>query len=110
MPAVRTATRDGRVPRAVDRAVDRWRDVSTAELARPSVGYGSIPVRQLAAGVQYRAGPFSAAVRLLVWVWAGIRFYVAVGFDMLLRRDTVTRRAVRLRLTFEGLGSTFIKV
>ena len=48
--------------------------------------------------------------RVLTWFYAGFLFFSGVLVDRLLRRDSVSRRAVRLRKTFERLGGTFIKV
>jgi predicted unusual protein kinase regulating ubiquinone biosynthesis (AarF/ABC1/UbiB family) len=46
----------------------------------------------------------------LVWLWAILRFYAAVAVEKLAGRDTLARRAVRLRMIFEDLGPTFIKI
>jgi ubiquinone biosynthesis protein len=48
--------------------------------------------------------------RLLFWLWSAIRFVSANMFDVLLRRDTVQRSAVRLRHLFESAGPTFAKL
>ena len=44
------------------------------------------------------------------WLWALIRFFAGNLRDVILRRDSVERRAVRLRLVFEGAGPTFAKL
>lgn len=59
---------------------------------------------------RYHAGVIRTSLRVLIWIWAGLRFYLGVAVDNLVRRDTLTRRAERLRRIFEGLGPTFIKV
>lgn len=41
---------------------------------------------------------------------AGLRFWVAIGVDKLARRDAPARRATCLRIIFESLGPTFIKI
>jgi predicted unusual protein kinase regulating ubiquinone biosynthesis (AarF/ABC1/UbiB family) len=51
-----------------------------------------------------------AVLRLFSWVLAIARFLAATFFDILIRRDTVTRRAVRLRETLQRMGPTFIKL
>jgi ubiquinone biosynthesis protein len=59
---------------------------------------------------QYEAGTIRPVLRLLVWLWCVIRFYSGTFFDWLTRRDTVERRAVRLRRVFEAAGASFVKL
>ncbi len=48
--------------------------------------------------------------RLFVWLWGIIRFYYGNNLDVLLRRDTIERRAVRLRSMLENAGASFAKL
>lgn len=60
--------------------------------------------------VVFQAGVLRTATRLLVWLFAALRMVVGTGFDVLLARNTIDRRAVRLRLVLQGMGPTFIKL
>jgi ubiquinone biosynthesis protein len=57
----------------------------------------------------FKAGVFRALGRLVRWL--SVILYIAGGnlWDRLLRRDTLGRRAVRLRLGLQQAGGTFIK-
>lgn len=48
--------------------------------------------------------------RVVIWVFAMLRYLGGTLLDVVLRRDTERRRAVRLRVILEGLGPTFIKL
>ncbi|MGA7485924.1 MAG: AarF/UbiB family protein [Xanthobacteraceae bacterium] len=48
--------------------------------------------------------------RLCLWIWAIIQFYAGNLLDVLQRRASVERRAVRLRAVFEDLGGSFLKL
>jgi predicted unusual protein kinase regulating ubiquinone biosynthesis (AarF/ABC1/UbiB family) len=48
--------------------------------------------------------------RLVRWVWAVLRYYLGALGDLLRRRNTIARRATRLRHIFERLGPTFVKL
>jgi ubiquinone biosynthesis protein len=48
--------------------------------------------------------------RLFVWLWGVIRFFSGNYFDTLRRRDTVARRAARLRSVFENTGASVVKL
>ncbi|HVV81888.1 MAG TPA: AarF/UbiB family protein [Kofleriaceae bacterium] len=50
------------------------------------------------------------AFRFLLWMWAAARYFAGTFGDVIIRRDSVGRRARRLRGILEGLGPTFIKV
>ena len=52
---------------------------------------------------------FSAIGRLFVWLTALMSFWGGTFWDRLRGRDTIERRAVRLRETLERTGATFIK-
>jgi predicted unusual protein kinase regulating ubiquinone biosynthesis (AarF/ABC1/UbiB family) len=60
--------------------------------------------------VAFKPGVLRPIGRLLVWLGAFLRFYFGNLVDVLLRRDTVERRAVRLRRVFEDGGPTFAKL
>jgi predicted unusual protein kinase regulating ubiquinone biosynthesis (AarF/ABC1/UbiB family) len=58
----------------------------------------------------YKPGIIRPIVRLLVWFWASVRFFVGSGIEMLIGRGSVERRAARLRSVLEQTGATFIKL
>lgn len=60
--------------------------------------------------VAFRASAFRTTVRLLVWLFAALRVLAGTAFDVLLARNTIDRRAVRLRLVLQSMGPTFIKL
>jgi predicted unusual protein kinase regulating ubiquinone biosynthesis (AarF/ABC1/UbiB family) len=60
--------------------------------------------------VAFKSGRIRPIGRLFAWLWGLIRFFVGNLRDVVLRRDSVERRAVRLRLVFEGAGPTFAKL
>jgi hypothetical protein len=57
--------------------------------------------------VKFKAGILRPISRMFVWLWGLIQFYVGNLIDVVLQRDTIERRAVRLRQVFEGAGPTF---
>jgi len=60
--------------------------------------------------VAFKSGRIRPIGRLFAWLWGLMRFFVGNLRDVVLRRDSVERRAVRLRLVFEGAGPTFAKL
>ena len=60
--------------------------------------------------VVFKAGVIRAIGRMFVWLWYVIRFYSGKMLDVLLRRASLERNAVRLRRLFEDAGPTFIKL
>ena len=64
----------------------------------------------MARHVFFKAGKIRPLLRLLVWLGGAIRFYSGGMIDLLLGRDTVQRRAVRLRRVFETSGASFVKL
>ena len=64
----------------------------------------------MARHVYFKAGTLRPLLRLFVWSWGAIRFYSGTLLDMIARRDTVQRRAVRLRRVFEDTGASFTKL
>jgi ubiquinone biosynthesis protein len=60
--------------------------------------------------VPFRAGGFRTTWRLVVWVFAAIRLALGTLGDILVRKDSIDRRAVRLRHVLQGMGPTFVKL
>jgi ubiquinone biosynthesis protein len=60
--------------------------------------------------VHFDAGTVRPFLRLLVWLGCAIRFYSGILFDWAMRRDSIERRAVRLRRVFEHAGASFVKL
>jgi ubiquinone biosynthesis protein len=60
--------------------------------------------------VFFKASILMTIGRLFVWLWGVIRFFSGNYFDIVMRRDTVQRRAVRLRSVFEDTGASFAKL
>lgn len=121
--------------RATDGAIERW--LSTERSAETQAGGSSpfrkeddapgvvapLPRRKIEAKQGEPAGTPSKArktvfraripqtiARLMLWIWAFIRYAAGTLFDIITFRNSIQRRAVRLRLIFEGLGATFIKL
>src|SRR5215467_1097619 len=64
----------------------------------------------MARRVVFKAGVILPIVRLFVWFWACIRFFGGNFIDVVTGRDTIQRRAVRLREVFEDTGASFAKL
>src|SRR5262249_55843037 len=60
--------------------------------------------------VHFKAGVLRPIGRLLVWLWNALKFFAGNLVDILLRRDTVQRRAIRLRRIFESMGASLTKL
>lgn len=60
--------------------------------------------------IRPKASSLKASFRLAAIAWAFVRFFLGIFFDKLLCADNTARRAVRLRLSFEHLGGTAIKL
>jgi ubiquinone biosynthesis protein len=60
--------------------------------------------------VYFKPGIILPTGRLFVWLWAIIRFYFGNLVDRVRRRDSVERRANRLRTVFEDVGGSFLKL
>jgi predicted unusual protein kinase regulating ubiquinone biosynthesis (AarF/ABC1/UbiB family) len=73
-------------------------------LASPTV---TLP---MARQVYFKAGRIRPLLRLFTWLRGAVRFYSGTLRDIVMRRDTVQRRAVRLRLVFEETGASFTKL
>jgi predicted unusual protein kinase regulating ubiquinone biosynthesis (AarF/ABC1/UbiB family) len=71
---------------------------------------GAHVILPMARRVAFKAGIILPVFRLLVWFWGAVRFLSGNTLDFVLRRDSVQRRAVRLRRVFEDTGGSFAKV
>src|ERR1700730_10081836 len=60
--------------------------------------------------VFFKASIIRTISRLFIWLWSAIRFLYGTSVDVVLRRDSDQRRAVRLRTVFEGIGPSFAKL
>jgi ubiquinone biosynthesis protein len=112
-----------RIQNAAGFAVDRWQRLTNqepdpapvfTELPRPK-GLHVEKRRDRALPPRRTEENFAPSfvhtlLRLALWIFAGLRFLVGTATDLILDRDTEERRAVRLRLIFESLGTTFIKL
>lgn len=58
----------------------------------------------------FKAGFFFSLHRMMIWLLGILRFLIGTARDIILRRDSVERRAVRLRECFTRIGGTFIKI
>ncbi len=73
----------------------------------PDTGRSALPPRRHA--IVFKAGLALSVGRLFLWTGGGLRFLLGVLWDWLRGRDSEERRAERLRLTFQRMGTTFIK-
>jgi ubiquinone biosynthesis protein len=101
----RNHRRSRRTEHSIEAALGRWRD-SEVDAALPSITLSA----DRGPRTQPGAGRIGTVLRLVIWIWAGVRFYLGIFADKVMRRDAPARRAARLRRIFEGLGPTFIKV
>jgi ubiquinone biosynthesis protein len=76
----------------------------------PGQGFGENVIIPRARRVSFKAGLFRTASRLLVWLAAIVRFYFGNLVDFVLLRNTIQRRASRLRNIFENTGPTLAKL
>jgi ubiquinone biosynthesis protein len=60
--------------------------------------------------VHFEPGIILPIGRLFIWLWAIVRFYFGNLVDLVRRRDSVERRANRLRAVFEDVGGSFLKL
>lgn len=107
----RRQARIAHIDRSIRHALDYWHSGERAELTAAPALASPAPTRPI--GVthpHYHAGGFRTSLRLIVWIGAALRFYAGMVLDKLTRRDTMSRRATRLRRIFERLGPTFIKI
>jgi ubiquinone biosynthesis protein len=66
--------------------------------------------KRSAGELTFQAGRWLSVGRLLIWIFGALRLMLGNLVDTLLARDTIDRRAVRLRLVLQGMGPTFIKL
>jgi ubiquinone biosynthesis protein len=127
-PGARETGRSRKVRRAVEQAMELHLAVPDAFATAPPIEPGgpvlrSLPRReQLAAGemavgatpqrnvVGHRAGWLATLARFVEWLWAALLFGLGTFGDVVTRRDSPQRRAVRLRRTLERMGGTFLKM
>jgi len=74
----------------------------------PAGARGFAPPMQ--ARSEYRASLVHALARVVVWLYAALLYGLGNLGDVVTRRSSVERRAVRLRKTLERIGGTFLKV
>jgi ubiquinone biosynthesis protein len=60
--------------------------------------------------VVFKAGIIRPVFRLFAWMWAAAKFFSGTFYDFILRRDSVQRRAIRLRRVFEDAGPSLTKL
>jgi ubiquinone biosynthesis protein len=123
-----TPGRAEKIAGAVRVGIDRWPQINTSDViaeARPVIGdvVQPMPRRKLfqnfdsaavtlpmAHHTTYRPGIVYPLLRLLVWMRVCLYFFGGNAVDFLLRRASLQRRAVRLRLLFEAAGGSFGKL
>lgn len=76
----------------------------------PAQPFGENVLLPRARRVYFKAGTLRTITRLIVWSAGIIRFYFGNLIDIVLLRDTIQRRAVRLRNVFERTGPSFAKL
>jgi ubiquinone biosynthesis protein len=125
-----TPGRAERIVRAVEAGVESWPRMT--EFAAPASSQSPptidgvvqpMPRRELvhkfdnaavtlpmAHRVTFRPGIFYPLVRLLVWMRVGLYFFCGNLVDLVMQRDSLQRRAVRLRRLFETAGGSFGKL
>ncbi len=126
--STRLGSRDLEVRRAVARALAARRRGNDPYASAPPLAPGGPVVRPLprrawlAAGdlalgppplrnpLGRNAGLLATAARFAAWLLAALLFGLGTAGDVLSRRDTPQRRAVRLRRTLERIGGTFLKL
>jgi ubiquinone biosynthesis protein len=65
---------------------------------------------QMARRVVFNPGIIQPFLRLFVWLSACLQFFGGNAVDQLCGRDSIERRAVRLREVFDGAGVSFAKL
>jgi ubiquinone biosynthesis protein len=123
-----TPQRAEKIERAVERGVSRWRASSAARMSDMQLPATDDVIRRLprrkpvhvagaanvnlpmARRVVFKPGIIRPFLRLLVWLWVGVRFFGGNGVDRLRGRASIQRRAVRLRELFETAGASFAKL
>jgi len=67
-------------------------------------------VLPMARRIIFRPGIILPILRIFVWFWVCVKFFVGNGYERLRGRSTVQRRAQRLREIFEEAGASFSKL
>ncbi len=127
----RTKEKSPQVRLAVMEAVNRWREQREAALAEQQEIESltlddvlqSMPQREQNANrderqlwlpfvepLHFKMSQWRSVARLFTWFSVLGSILLGNFFDQLLRRDTVERRAVRLRKALERAGGTFVKL
>lgn len=133
VPHSKEGKRAQRVRRAVNAGVQRWRAMTArpeevdsdadapqspahqdlqVSLPRPSrlrVDEAEPPKPPQREAELFKASLFRVLVRLILWFYYAVRFFVSIFWDALCRRNTVQRRAKRLRKILENAGATAVK-
>jgi predicted unusual protein kinase regulating ubiquinone biosynthesis (AarF/ABC1/UbiB family) len=127
-----TPGRAEKIARAVETGIERWPQISKSGAAAEAPSQAppvtadvvqSMPRRKLvhkldaaavtlpmARRLTFRPGLFYPLLRLLVWMRVCLYFFCGNAIDLLLRRASIQRRAVRLRRLFEAAGGSFGKL
>jgi ubiquinone biosynthesis protein len=94
---------------------DEGTPLSRTEVIRPlprravTHSFGEITLPR-ARRVFFKAGIVRTSARLFVWLWRAVQFYSGSWTDIITQRDSIQRRAVRLRRIFERNGPSFAKL
>ncbi|MCX6081926.1 MAG: AarF/ABC1/UbiB kinase family protein [Chloroflexi bacterium] len=94
-------------PADPSKTIGRIAPLPRREQIKVMVGDGDLPQMRF---VSFERKTSSTLRRFLDWLDLLLYYYLRVGWDALLRRDSPTRRATRLRQGFEYKGGTFIKL
>ncbi|MEI6666780.1 MAG: AarF/ABC1/UbiB kinase family protein [Acidobacteriota bacterium] len=57
----------------------------------------------------FKAGFLRSLARLFRWLWVILRLMTGTLWDRIRRRDSLERRAIRLRVVLQNAGGTFVK-
>lgn len=82
-------------------------DLPRRQLAEVSVGDASLSQMRF---ISFKVNHFRSLASLIRWLQLLFYFYFNVILDTLLGRDTLKRRALRLRRAFERNGGAFVKL
>ncbi len=132
--------KNARVAKAAEKAIGRWHKTRSAGASGLNVYAGKEPerpdipedgpvlrdlprreriTREIVQDIQprvmrlarpFKAGFWFALLRLLIWIYGISRYLLGTAWDILLRRNSIERRAVRLRESLERIGGTFLKI
>lgn len=91
---------DRDVIRPIQPPVPPLKGVKRSGAARPMVEQREV----------FRASAFQALRRMMLWIWLAILLAAGNLLDWILRRSTIESRAIRMRLTLQRGGPTFVKI